>query len=320
MKEILYKYIEDKFPNLRSEIYLRMELGAPHKNGTTERINQVVTRATTLLEGVMNPEDFIYVYMKDWDINEDIMFGNTTPEYVYDLLSKHSMEEETLFDLEEDYDDITGKTVEIKSEYKVKIVYAQLKSIAYKDILKGIGNYEQGREPSIGQSVYFISTEKDIIFHMYDDRGCDIFSINKDTLLPLYHKYSKWILDYNRVEIDRAFGKGLFHYYETSEEKEKRLKTNRLKIKQTNINLMQVNTCHISHVLVIPNEYASDCISEISETGFNIVIEDENGDYSTLKVTKTEALALVDYQTELMFLYSKKYQGDYKGWSVKKAF
>ena len=170
---------------------------------------------------MLQPEDFVYVYMKDWEINEDIMFGNTTPGYLYDLLSKHSMEEETLFDLEEDYDDITGQTIEIKSEYNVKIVYAQLKSIAYKDILKGIGNYEQGGEPSIGQSVYFISTEKDIIFHMYDDRGCDIFSINKDTLLPLYHKYSKWILDYNRIEIDRAFGKGLFNYYEASEEKEK---------------------------------------------------------------------------------------------------
>uniref|UniRef100_UPI0018DAF875 hypothetical protein n=1 Tax=Thalassobacillus sp. C254 TaxID=1225341 RepID=UPI0018DAF875 len=63
-----------------------------------------------------------------------------------------------------------------------------------------------------------------------------------------------------------------------------------------------------------------ECISEIGETGFNIAIEDKNSDYTAIKVTKTEALALVDYQTELMFLYSKKYKGEYKGWSVKKLF
>ena len=81
---------------------------------------------------------------------------------------------------------------------------------------------------------------------------------------------------------------------------------------------MQVNTCHITHVLVIPNECANDCISEISETGFTIAIEDENRDYSTLKVTKTETLALIDYQTELRLPWATKYGGSSKGWSVKK--
>lgn len=107
------------------------------------------------------------------------MFGNTSPEYLYDLLSKQNIEEETLFDIDEDYDELTGKTIEIKNEYKVKLLFSQLNFIPYKEILEGIGNYEQGREPSIGQSVYFISTQKDIIFHMYDDRGCDVFSIKK---------------------------------------------------------------------------------------------------------------------------------------------
>lgn len=320
MKEKILKYIDSNFPNLTSKLHLRFELGEPYENGTKERINQVVTRVTTLFEELFKKDDIIYVYIKDWELTEDIMFGNTTPVYLYDLLSKQNIEEETLFDIDEDYDELTGQTIEIKNEYKVKLLSSQLNFIPYKEILEGIGNYEQGREPSIGQSVYFISTQKDIIFHMYDDRGCDVFSINKDNLLPLYHKYRKWILDYNRIEIDHSLSVGLFNCYETSEEKEKRLKENRIKIKQTQINLSQVNRCHITHVLAIPNEFARECISEISETGFNIAIEDKNFDYSIIKVTKTEALALVDYQTELMFLYSKKYKGIYKGWSVIKAF
>jgi len=201
------KYIDSNFPNLTSELHLRFELGEPYENGSEERINQVVTRVVTLFDEVFKPDDFIYVYIRDWELTEDIMFGNTTPKYLYTLLSKQNIEEETLFELDEDYDEITGETIEIKKEYKVKIVCSQLKSIPYKEILEGIGNYEQGREPSIGQSVYFISSEKDIIFHMYDDRGCLIHSNEVDKLMPLYHSYNNWLVDYWRDYIDSIFKK-----------------------------------------------------------------------------------------------------------------
>lgn len=320
MKEKILKYIESNFPNLTSDLHLRFELGGAYKNGTEERMNQVVTRVTTLFEEVFKPDDFFYIYIKDWGVTEDIMFGNTTPEYLYNLLSKQNIEEETFFDIDEDYDEVTSQIIEVKNEYKVRFVYSKLKSVPHQEILEAIGNYEQGREPSIGQSVYFINTDKDRIFHMYDDRGCDVFGLNKGTLMPLYQKFRKWILDYNRREIDGAFKEGLYNYYETADEKEKRMTENRRKVKETNINLCQDNTCHITHDLVIPNEWAEECINEIGETGFNIAIGNKNSECTNMKVTKTEALALVDYQTELMSLYSKKYKGEYIGWSVKVAF
>ena len=33
------------------------------------------------------------------------MFENTTPEYLYDLVCNQNIEEETLFDIDEDYDE-----------------------------------------------------------------------------------------------------------------------------------------------------------------------------------------------------------------------
>ncbi len=207
MKEKILKYIDSNFPNLTSELHLRFELGEPYENGTEDRINQVVTRVTALFEEVFKPDDSIYIYLKDWEVTEDIMFGNTTPQYLYDLLSDQNIEEETLFDIHEDDDKITGQTIEVKNEYKVKLVYSQLMSVPYQKILEGIGNYEQGREPAIGQSVYFISTDKDIIFQMYDDRGCLIHAKDVEKLLPLYHSYNNWLVDYWRDYFDGIFKK-----------------------------------------------------------------------------------------------------------------
>ncbi|AQU80739.1 MULTISPECIES: DUF3885 domain-containing protein [Planococcus] len=320
MKETLLKYLESNFPDLTSELYVRFDLGSPHENGTDERIDQVTTRVTSLFEEVFKPDDFIYLYIKDYGGTEDSMFGNNTPTYLTDLLSTQRIEEDILYDIDEDVDELTGNTIELKNEFNVKIVYAKLASINYREILKGIGNYEQGRDPSIGESVYFMNTEKDIVFHMYDDRGCDVFGLNKDTLAPLYHKFRKWILDYNRIEIDYAFEEGLYTYVETTDEKEKRIKADQLQVKETNIDLFQDNTCHITHTLVIPNDKTDECINELSETGFTLFVDTKNCACSHLKVTKTDALAVIDYQTELMSLYSKKYEGAYLGWSVRKAF
>nr|WP_240542713.1 DUF3885 domain-containing protein [Exiguobacterium qingdaonense] len=199
------KYIEDNFPNLSGEVHLRFELGEPYKNGTDERIEQVVNRVTTLFEEVFQSDDYIHIFIKDWNETEDIMFGNTTPEYLYELFMEQQIIEERLFELDEQEDKVTGETFEIKHEYKVKFVSTQVKATPYEKILRGIGNYEQGREPGIGQTVYFICTEKGIIFHMYDDRGCIIISNKVEPLAPLYHEYNDWLVDYWRDDFDRIF-------------------------------------------------------------------------------------------------------------------
>lgn len=204
MKEQLFQYIKEKFPNLSHHIHLRFELGEPFENGTDGRIQQVVYRVTTLFEYIFEPEDFIYVYVEDWE-QEDIMFGNTTPHYVYDLLNQHQFEEQKIVRLDKDEDE-QGNHIECKHEYKVRIVRSQIRHIPYTLIFEGVANYEQGREPSIGQSVYFISPDKNIIFMMYDDRGCIVYSDATDKLRSMYLKYNDWIVDYWRPLIDKTFG------------------------------------------------------------------------------------------------------------------
>jgi hypothetical protein len=188
----LIKYIEENFPNFWSDIHVRFELGETFENGSDERIKQVIYRVITLFEETFDRDDYIYLYIRNWE-QIDVMFGNTTPNYIYELINHHELKERIMYEHDEDIDE-DGNTIQIERPYKVKVLEGLLTTIPYKDILIGIANYEQGREPSIGQQVYFINSNKDIIFNMYDDRGCIIFSKAKEKLKHLYTNYNSWLI------------------------------------------------------------------------------------------------------------------------------
>ena len=50
-------------------------------------------------------------------------------------------------------------------------------------------------------NVYFLNSEKSVLFHLYDDRGADVVAADKDILRPLYKSCNEWILDYDREQI-----------------------------------------------------------------------------------------------------------------------
>lgn len=59
--------------------------------------------------------------------------------------------------------------------------------------------------PSSGVEVYFINVTRSMIYHLYDDCGCDILAANKNDIRFLYETYNDWILDYDRKVIDETF-------------------------------------------------------------------------------------------------------------------
>jgi hypothetical protein len=203
LKEI-YNYLNAKFPEYWSDINIRFELGEPYRNGSNRRINQVNKRVNTIFEEIFKPDDRIYIIIKDWGHYEDPMFGNTTPEYLYELLQGRKIEEVVLFDIDEDEDE-EGNSIEVKKEYRFRVLTGLVSSFPYKKIFEGISHYEQGREPSIGQIVYILNKDKDILFHMYDDRGCIAHAISKEILKSLYVKYNDWLVDYWREYFDGMF-------------------------------------------------------------------------------------------------------------------
>ncbi|WP_349408510.1 DUF3885 domain-containing protein [Pseudalkalibacillus sp. SCS-8] len=61
------------------------------------------------------------------------------------------------------------------------------------------------KKPKYAYNVYFINVTKKIIFHMYDDRGCDVIAADKKEILYLYETYNEWILEYDREQIESVF-------------------------------------------------------------------------------------------------------------------
>ncbi|PCK22713.1 hypothetical protein CEY02_03405 [Bacillus pumilus] len=62
-------------------------------------------------------------------------------------------------------------------------------------IMKGKLDYE----------IYLMNLSKKMIFHLYDDRGCDLIAAEPKRLRPLYEGLQHWLLEYDRPQMDRLF-------------------------------------------------------------------------------------------------------------------
>ncbi|HZG18322.1 MAG TPA: DUF3885 domain-containing protein [Candidatus Bathyarchaeia archaeon] len=53
--------------------------------------------------------------------------------------------------------------------------------------------------------VFFVNTTKNVIFFIYDDRGCEVIATDKEVIRPLFEKYNDWIAIYDCEEIVENF-------------------------------------------------------------------------------------------------------------------
>lgn len=72
-------------------------------------------------------------------------------------------------------------------------------------LLEEIIKADIGGHRELASSVYFIDSYNSILFKMYDDRGADLVSKDKELIRPIYEKFNSWILDYDRERIDKIF-------------------------------------------------------------------------------------------------------------------
>jgi hypothetical protein len=213
MKKTIKKYLNETFPELKvdsihGKYYIRFELGGDLRNGTIERVNQAIKRASEIYNQTIG-EGNVIILIEDYQTS---IFDreNKNKKYLFSIVNEKQFKRfrgpfgQTYYE-----DDKYGNRVEKVSEDKLECDLLIGNSYLDKEqtvlIIEGISNLEMGFEPCIPQDLYFFSVEKQIGFRVYDDRGCDIWANDKEQLRPIYHKLNKWILDYDRPEIDKIF-------------------------------------------------------------------------------------------------------------------
>ncbi len=207
-------YMLETFPNLelRPPLFYNGDIGIRFKLGVNYDYNNiyencpylegVYNRAITLFQSLHATEDDIYIVV---DVN-DFADGETF-KHKLNIFSKYVKEKSDLFKLQkntipyvfpEDDEDGLYKTHRFTLKCKVS-------GLKYIPMLKAICNQDMGIKPSIFHRVYFININKNTIFHIYDDRGCDVLATSPNTIRDMYHTYNDWILDYDQNKIDKVF-------------------------------------------------------------------------------------------------------------------
>ncbi|WP_227936030.1 DUF3885 domain-containing protein [Alkalihalobacillus deserti] len=213
---LLNNYMSENFPNLNLrpplfynwDIGIRFELGVDYDveyaYENSPYLKGVYKRAITLFESLHSPNDDIYIVLDVNDFADGEIFKhklNIFSKYVKEKSVLSRLQQNTIpYIVPEDDEDAMYRTHRF-------ILKCKTSDFKYTPMLKAICNEDMGIKPSIFHNVYFINSNKDTIFQVYDDRGCDLLATSSDTIREIYEKYNDWILDYDRSEIDKVFKK-----------------------------------------------------------------------------------------------------------------
>ncbi|WP_058005442.1 DUF3885 domain-containing protein [Heyndrickxia sp. FSL K6-6286] len=209
----LNEFMHKNYPNLELrpplfyswDIGIRFELGVEWKRDYDYPNNPYILRcykrAITLFESVHSPTEDIFVVI---DVNDFVKGKNLKHQlknfrlYVKKPLLFSLKYQELPYIFPEDDEEGTYKT----HRFTLKCKTSDFK---YVSLLKAICNQDMGLEPRIFHRVYFININRKTIFHVYDDRGCDLLATSSATIRDVYSRYNDWILDYDRPEIEKVF-------------------------------------------------------------------------------------------------------------------
>jgi len=174
-------------------------------------LNQAFHRSIILFQRVFGEGDEILFVTDVHTTNKELFLQkrplNVYLKYIKDKKRLYQLNHHRLPSVFQDKDEDDDQSLThrfVLSCKKAELRYAQLlQAINYEDfahpstILKS--------NPQSGYDIYFINLSKKMIFHLYDDRGCDVLASNKESIRFLYEEYNRWVLDYDREEIDLLF-------------------------------------------------------------------------------------------------------------------
>jgi hypothetical protein len=201
----LNEYMKEKFPELELKpalfyqwpIGIRFELGyGSHENSSYLHSPYLLTayqRATTLFEALhAQDDDILLVVHSDADKRTGVF-----TRYLKNKKLRFNVTQQTISSVFSEDDD--------GFEMQQFVLKCKKSDFNYHSLIKAICNHEMGIKPRLYQRIYFLNLNKETIFHIYDDRGCDLIATSPNAIQKIYQTYNSWILNYDRNKIDQVF-------------------------------------------------------------------------------------------------------------------
>jgi hypothetical protein len=213
----LPEYISTTFPELQLTpplfynwpIGIRFELGTNQEGMTYDEV--VLYRASILYEAAFGPSDLGFIVsgqMQHTSIRRGgLRIRRGRPRSlcgnVFQFSKRHALglsgpagRQCLITDEDED----TRETTTLR--------WAEIapRRIGYKLILQAKANDDYHlRRLRTDDRVYFVNRTRNIILHMYDDRGLDLIASHRSDLQAIYDAHKSWVLDYDRERIEKVF-------------------------------------------------------------------------------------------------------------------
>lgn len=150
---------------------IRFALGGDLPN-TDKKVNQVLDRCNQILQDCFLEKD-IWLRIILWNKREKINLLNAGLKITHaDLILEENIEANDTLIL-----------------YKKKFSSSFLEPILLSNI-----NYEIGKNPFANITCYFINFSIPLVINIYDDRGMDVVSPNKEFIKNLSSKYKDWLV------------------------------------------------------------------------------------------------------------------------------
>jgi Domain of unknown function (DUF3885) len=211
LRQELQKYLDSIYPfskiatehSLSGRVTVRFDLLENDEAEQEDKVKSATERALTIFNDLFENIDNT-IWLLSYEYIDDNFFPQS--DYIYKQFPTS--------DLNEFYSEIetvnsrtfitgTDRFEQVKA--KITVGRFPVKSVDIRNILNGIANRDNGLEPIITQSVYFFDSNQKIGFHMYDDRGCYIWSDDSSRIKHIYNNRIKWINEFEMEDVKDYF-------------------------------------------------------------------------------------------------------------------
>ncbi|MEW4283135.1 DUF3885 domain-containing protein [Priestia koreensis] len=187
------------------DIGIRFELGVNDESSNCREgstyLKEVDHRAITLFETLHPQEENLVLVVNIYDYRAFKRNLRLFASFIKSRKVLYQLKHTQIRDV------FTEKDEETEHKTHRFILSCKTKDIRYQKLTKAICRQDLGIRPSMKHDVFFIHQKNHTIFHVYDDRGCDVVAASTEAIRPLYENDQSWILDYDRAEIDATFKK-----------------------------------------------------------------------------------------------------------------